>query len=185
MRQLIVFLAVMIFGAASASAHCGSCGVGDDHSKAEKTSATMEKAKEMKKMNIVETAAGNEDFSILVQAVKAADLGDALSGEGPYTVFAPTNKAFEALPKEKLEALLKDKEQLKSILTYHVLQGKVSSKQVVGLDKATTLNGKDLKIKKNDKGVMVNDAEVVMTDIECSNGVIHVIDKVIIPDSQS
>jgi uncharacterized surface protein with fasciclin (FAS1) repeats len=175
----------MVFGVASASAHCGACGVGDDHSKAEKTKASMEKAKEMKKMNIVETAAGNEDFSILVKAVKAADLQEALSGEGPYTVFAPTNKAFEALPKGTLEALLKDKEKLTSILTYHIVKGKVSSKQVVEMNKATMLNGQDVKIKKNDDGVMVNDASVVMTDIECSNGVIHVIDKVILPDSQS
>ncbi|UCG63308.1 MAG: fasciclin domain-containing protein [Candidatus Zixiibacteriota bacterium] len=175
----------MLLGAASVNAHCGNCAMGEDHSKSEKTgteSASMEK---MAKMTIVETAANNENFSILVKAVKAADLGEALSGEGPFTVFAPTNKAFEALPKEELEALLKDKKKLTSILTYHVLQGKVKSAEVVKLDKATTLNGQEVTIKKNDDGVKIDDASVVMTDIECSNGVIHVIDKVILPKSKS
>jgi len=176
----------MLFGAVTAQAHCGSCATGDDHSKAEKASASMEKmGDKMEKMTIVETAASKEDFSILVKAVEAADLRSALSGEGPFTVFAPTNKAFEALPEGVLESLLKDKKKLASILTYHVLQGKVKAEQVVGLDKATTLNGQDVKIKKNDDGVKINDASVVMTDIECSNGVIHVIDKVILPEEKS
>ncbi len=192
MRQVLVLLAVIVFGAVTAQAHCGSCGVGEDHSKTEtkveKASTsmkTMDKMDKMKKMTIVETAAGNADFSILVQAVKAAGLESALSGEGPFTVFAPTNKAFEALPKGELESLLKDKEKLASILTYHVLQGKVNAEQVVGLDKATTLNGQEVMIKKKDNGVNINDASVVATDIECSNGVIHVIDKVILPKSKS
>ena len=185
MRQLLAVLLVIAFGAVTADAHCGACGVGDDHSKMEKTSASMEKKMDkMKKMSIVETAATNKDFSILVKAVEAADLRNALSGEGPYTVFAPTNKAFEALPKGELEALLKDKEKLASILTYHVVQGKVNSAEVVKLDKATTLNGQDIKIKKNDDGVTIDDAKVVTTDIECSNGVIHVIDKVILPKTK-
>ncbi|MEW6410839.1 MAG: fasciclin domain-containing protein [Candidatus Zixiibacteriota bacterium] len=146
---------------------------------------TKDKMDDTKKMTIVETAASNEDFSILVQAVQAAGLESALNGDGPFTVFAPTNKAFEALPKGTLESLLKDKEKLTSILTYHVLNGKVKAEQVVGLDKATTLNGQEVMIKKKDDGVKINDASVVATDIECSNGVIHVIDQVILPESKS
>jgi len=157
--------------------------MGEDHSKVDKASASMEKmGDKMDKMTIVETAASKEDFSILVKAVEAADLRSELAGEGPFTVFAPTNEAFEALGKDKLESLLKDKKKLASILTYHVLQGKVKAEQVVALDKATTLNGQDVMIKKNDDGVKINDAMVTMTDIECSNGVIHVIDKVILPN---
>ena len=188
MRQILAVLLVIAFGAVTADAHCGSCGMGDDHSKVEKTSAavdkTMDKMDKMKEMTIVETAAGNKDFSILMQAVDAADLRTALNGEGPFTIFAPTNKAFEALPKGELEKLLKDKKKLASILTYHVVQGKVSAAQVVKLDKATTMNGQDIMIKKNDDGVTIDNAKVVTTDIECSNGVIHVIDKVILPKTK-
>ena len=188
MRQILAVLLVIAFGAVSADANCGACGTSHDHSKVEKTSAavdkTMDKMDTMKKMTIVETATGNKDFSILMQAVDAADLRSALNGEGPFTIFAPTNKAFEALPKGELEALLKDKKKLTSILTYHVVQGKVTAAQVVKLDKATTMNGQDIMIKKNDNGVTIDNAKVVTTDIECSNGVIHVIDKVILPKTK-
>ncbi len=134
---------------------------------------------------IVETAIGADQFSTLVAAVKAAGLVDTLSGKGPFTVFAPTNDAFEKLPKGTVESLLKpeNKEKLVSILTYHVVPGKVTSQQVVGLDEAKTVQGSKVKISVKDGGVMIDKAKVIKTDIECSNGIIHVLDSVILPKS--
>lgn len=132
---------------------------------------------------IVEVAAGNDDFSTLVAAVKAAGLVDVLSGEGPFTVFAPTNAAFAKLPAGTVESLLKpeNKEQLVGILTYHVVPGKVMAADVVKVDSATTVQGGDVSIAATDAGVTVDSANVVATDIAASNGVIHVIDSVILP----
>ncbi len=130
---------------------------------------------------IVDIAVGNEDLETLVAAVTAADLVDTLSGPGPFTVFAPTDAAFEALPEGTLDALLADIPALTDILLYHVASGGVTSPTVVGLDKVTTLNG-DVTITV-DGGVFVNDAQVVTTDIIAENGVIHVIDAVLIPAS--
>lgn len=137
---------------------------------------------------IVETAAGNEAFSTLVAAVKAADLVDVLSSEGPFTVFAPTDEAFGKLPEGTLETLLKpeNKETLVKILTYHVVPGKVMAADVVKLDgeKVDTAAGAKATISVAGSTVMVDKAKVVKTDIECSNGVIHVIDAVILPPSE-
>ncbi len=131
---------------------------------------------------IVDVAAGNPDFSTLVAAVKAAGLVETLSGEGPFTVFAPTNEAFAKLPEGKVDALLADIPTLKKILTYHVVDGKVMAADVVGLDSATTVQGDDVKIAVVDGKVKLNDsAMVTATDLEASNGVIHVIDTVLIP----
>ena len=132
--------------------------------------------------NIVEIAAGNENFQTLVAAVQAAGLVETLAGEGPFTVFAPTDEAFAKLPEGTIEALLNDKEKLTAILTYHVVPGKVMAKDVVGLSSATTANGQDISIKVYDGKVMIDNATVVATDIEASNGVIHVIDSVILPN---
>jgi uncharacterized surface protein with fasciclin (FAS1) repeats len=139
----------------------------------------------MAKGNIVEVAAGNDDFSTLVAAVKAAGLVDVLAGEGPYTVFAPTNAAFAKLPAGTVEDLLKpeNKDKLVAILTYHVVPGKVMAADVVKLDSATTAQGSDVTIAASDSGVTVDNANVVMTDVAASNGVIHVIDTVILPAS--
>lgn len=138
---------------------------------------------DMAKPTIVEIAAGNDDFSTLVAAVKAAGLVDVLSGEGPFTVFAPTNAAFAKLPAGTVETLLKpeNKDQLVAVLTYHVVPGKVMAAQVVELDSATTVQGESVSISVTDAGVMVDGATVTKTDIEASNGVIHVIDSVILP----
>jgi uncharacterized surface protein with fasciclin (FAS1) repeats len=136
---------------------------------------------------IVETAIENEDtFSTLVAAVKAGELVETLSGEGPFTVFAPTNEAFEKIDKAVLEDLLKpeNKEKLVAILTYHVVAGEVMAEQVVKLDEAETVQGSKVKIEVKDDVVMLNDAKVIKTDIKCSNGVIHVIDTVIMPPSE-
>ncbi len=130
--------------------------------------------------NIIETASGNPDFSTLVTAIKAAELVDTLSGTGPFTVFAPTNEAFAKIPEATLNAVLADKAKLTSILTYHVVAGKVMSKDVAGMTEATTVEGSKIKIDATN-GVMINNAKVTMADLECSNGVIHVIDTVLMP----
>jgi uncharacterized surface protein with fasciclin (FAS1) repeats len=132
---------------------------------------------------IVEVAAGNKDFSTLVAAVKAAGLAETLSGKGPFTVFAPTNAAFEKLPKGTVESLLKpeSKDKLVAVLTYHVVAGKVLAADVVKLDKAKTVQGQEVAIVAGSDGVKVDNAKVVKTDIVCKNGVIHVIDAVILP----
>ena len=132
---------------------------------------------------IVETAVGNKDFSTLVAAVKAAGLVETLSGEGPFTVFAPTNEAFAKIDKDALAAVLKDKEKLTAILTAHVLKGAVMAEKVVTLDgkEVETLQGTKFKITVADKVVKIGDATVKVTDIKCKNGVIHVIDTVLMP----
>lgn len=129
---------------------------------------------------IIETASGNPDFSTLVTAIKAAGLVDTLSGTGPFTVFAPTNDAFAKIPKATLDSVLADKTKLTAILTYHVVAGKVMASDVATMDDATTVEGSMVKINAKD-GVMVNDAKVTTADLECSNGVIHVIDTVLMP----
>ena len=130
--------------------------------------------------NLVETAIDAGNFKTLVKAVQEAGLVGTLSGEGPFTVFAPTDEAFEKLPEGTLENLLEDREGLGKILTYHVVKGKVMSDQVVNLNKAETINGQDVSIDSTD-GVKIDNAKVITTDIECSNGVIHVIDTVLLP----
>ncbi|GAB5450962.1 MAG: fasciclin domain-containing protein [Halioglobus sp.] len=139
----------------------------------------------MAKPSIVEIASSNADFSTLVAALKAAGLVDALSGEGPFTVFAPTNDAFVQLPDGTLEMLLlpENKEKLVAILTYHVVPGKVMAADVVSLSEATSLQGDTIAITVADGKVMVDGATVITTDIKASNGVIHVIDAVITPGS--
>lgn len=136
---------------------------------------------------IVETAAGSKDFSTLVAAVKAAGLAETLSGKGPFTVFAPTNEAFAKLPKGTVETLLKpeNKKQLAAILTYHVVPGTVYADEAVTLDKAKSVEGSDIPLKATDKGLMVGTAKVVKADLACSNGVIHVIDAVLMPPAKS
>lgn len=133
--------------------------------------------------DIVDTAVAGK-FNTLVAAVKAAGLVDTLKGPGPFTVFAPTDEAFAKLPAGTLESLLKpeNKAKLQNILTYHVVAGKVMSKDVVKLHSAMTVEGGTIAIKTLNGGVMVNQAHVTKTDIVASNGVIHVIDAVILPD---
>ena len=133
--------------------------------------------------DIVDTAVDAGSFGTLVAAVQAADLVDTLKGEGPFTVFAPTDEAFAALPEGTVENLLKpeNKDQLVAVLTYHVLPGKVMSGDIAGDMSATTVQGSDVDITTTG-GVMVDGAKVVSADIEASNGVIHVIDSVILPE---
>ena len=129
--------------------------------------------------DIVDTAVGAGSFKTLVTAVQAAGLVDTLKGKGPFTVFAPTDDAFAKIPKADLDALLKDKTKLAAVLTYHVVPGLVMAKDVKA-GEVKTVNGKMIKIT-TDKGVMVNNAKVIKTDVVASNGVIHAIDTVILP----
>ena len=139
---------------------------------------------EMKAKDIVDTAVGAGQFTTLAAALDAADLVATLKGEGPFTVFAPTDEAFAKLPEGTIETLLKPEnlDQLTAILTYHVVAGKVTAKDVFQLTTATTVNGADVAISIVDGGVRIDNANVVKTDIAASNGVIHVIDTVILPN---
>ncbi len=163
----IIALSGAIFGATAASA--------EHHEGGDK----------MVRPTIVEIAAGNPDFSTLVAALKAAGLVEALSGAGPFTVFAPTNEAFAQLPAGTLDSLLlpENKDKLVAILTYHVVSGKVMAADVVTLNEATSLEGDTIAISVANGAVKVDGADVVVTDLEASNGVIHVIDAVITPGS--
>jgi uncharacterized surface protein with fasciclin (FAS1) repeats len=133
--------------------------------------------------DIVDTAVAAGSFKTLATALHAAGLVDTLKGKGPFTVFAPTDEAFAKLPAGTVEDLLKpeNKEKLVAILTYHVVPGKVTAAQVTKMDSAKTVNGQSLAISVNGGTVMVDKAKVVKTDILCSNGVIHVIDSVVLP----
>jgi uncharacterized surface protein with fasciclin (FAS1) repeats len=144
----------------------------------------MNEAKETKAAtasgDIVDVAVGAGSFGTLVAAVKAADLVDTLKGQGPFTVFAPTDEAFAKIDKADLDALLADQEKLRAVLTYHVVPGKLMAADVVKLDSAKTVQGSSISIDSSD-GVKVDGANVVETDVMASNGVIHVIDSVIMP----
>jgi len=138
------------------------------------------------KKDIVETAMGDEQFSTLVTAIEAAGLVETLQGEGPFTVFAPTNEAFEALPAGTLESLLDEdnKGQLQAVLTYHVVAGEYMSSDLAGQEVSVeTVQGSPVAIDATD-GVTVGGATVIKADIKTSNGVIHVIDQVILPPSE-
>lgn len=131
--------------------------------------------------DIVQTAIDAGSFNTLVTAVQTADLVETLSGEGPFTVFAPTDDAFAAVPEETLNGLLANKTELTKVLTYHVASGKYMAEDVVSMGNITTLEGNMLDVEVTNEGVFVGGAKVIQTDIECTNGVIHVIDTVLIP----
>jgi len=132
--------------------------------------------------NLVTVAVESGQFTTLVKALNETGLVETLRGEGPFTVFAPTDEAFAKLPEGTIESLLKDKETLKTILLYHVVAGKVISKEVVNLKNAETIAGKNINIKVVDSGVIINDSKIISADVMASNGVIHVIDTVLIPE---
>jgi uncharacterized surface protein with fasciclin (FAS1) repeats len=135
------------------------------------------------KKDIVDVAAENGSFNTLVAAVKAAGLVETLKGDGPFTVFAPTDEAFAALPEGTVDMLLKpeNKGKLIAVLTYHVVPGKIMASEVMKLDSAVTVQGEAVMVGIDHGNVMVNKAQVVMADVEASNGVIHVIDAVLLP----
>ena len=134
-------------------------------------------------MNIVETAVNHGSFKTLVAAVTAAELAETLSGEGPFTVFAPLDDAFAALPAGTVDSLVQpeSKEKVQGILTYHVIAGKVLSTDLTDGMKAKTVNGAEITIHLKDGKVLINDAEVVVADVQTDNGVIHAISKVLMP----
>ena len=144
------------------------------------TSAVSLRANEPAAKDIVDTAVAAGNFKTLAKALEAAGLIETLKGAGPFTVFAPTDEAFAKLPAGTLDALLKDKAKLTAVLTYHVVPGKVMAADVVKLKDAKTVQGQSIKIDTT-AGVKVDGANVIKTDIACSNGVIHVIDSVILP----
>ncbi len=133
--------------------------------------------------DIIATAMGNKDFSTLVTAIKAADLVEALQGAGPFTVFAPTNAAFAKIDPKTLDELLRNKPLLQGVLKYHVVSGRALAADVVKQNAWATLNGQRIDVKASDGKVTIDDATVTATDIKCSNGVIHVIDTVIMPST--
>jgi len=175
-----VALAV-IFALPATAGCCSSHDKAATHMETQSGQIVNEKGKEMK--DIVETAVAAGSFTTLVTAVQAAGLVETLQGDGPFTVFAPTDEAFAKLPKGTVEDLLKpeNKGKLRAILTYHVIAGKVMSKDVVKLDRAKTVQGGEVMIQVTDGKVKVDEALVTKADIETSNGVIHVLDAVILP----
>ena len=134
------------------------------------------------KKDIVTIAVDAGNFQTLATALTEAGFIETLQGDGPFTVFAPTDEAFAKLPEGTIESLLQDKETLNKILLYHVVPGEVTSKDVVKLKKAETLEGDYINIKSSDAGVMINNSKVITVDIMASNGIIHVIDTVLIPE---
>ncbi|MFP4313888.1 MAG: fasciclin domain-containing protein [Alphaproteobacteria bacterium] len=158
------------------------------HDHGEKMDEAKAEAETMMEKDIVDTAMADAQFSVLVGLLKATGLTETLKGEGPFTVFAPTNEAFDALPEEALADLLKpeNKEKLASVLTYHVVPAKVMASDIQdGTNEVATVEGGNLNVVKSEDGVKINDANVTATDIKTSNGVIHVIDAVVLPDNNS
>ena len=174
MRKFVFVLAtIVLMSAAPLYAHGGSCGTGEAHDHvAEAASA-----------DIVGVASSAGSFNTLLAAAKAAGLVDTLQSDGPFTVFAPTDEAFAKLPEGTIDNLLANPDKLKQILLYHVVPGKVMAKDVVGLSSATTAQGSDIAIVLKGDSVMINNAKVLKTDVMASNGVIHVIDPVIVPSA--
>jgi uncharacterized surface protein with fasciclin (FAS1) repeats len=135
--------------------------------------------------DIVATANAAGTFNVLLKALEVSGLRDTLKGAGPYTVFAPTDEAFAKLPAGTLDSLLKDKEHLKKILLYHVVSGSVTTKDVMNLKSAKSLEGSSLKIQNTEGGVLIDNANVTQSDITASNGIIHAIDNVLMPSKET
>ena len=158
----------------------GGYGYGKPSYASPKMSETEDPASSAK--DIVDTAVSAGSFTTLVEAVKAAGLVDTLRGEGPFTVFAPTDEAFAKIPADQLNALLQDKDKLTAVLTYHVAPETLRAKDVVKRDSISTVQGQSLSVKADETGVRIDEAKVTKTDIIASNGVIHIIDTVVLPN---
>jgi len=179
MRSLLASLALVSLAA------CGGAPADDAATTADSTAMTAESAAPAATVDIVETALAAGTFNTLAQALTAAELVETLKGPGPFTVFAPTDEAFAKIPEADLQALLADKAALTKVLTYHVVAGNVPSSDVVGMTSATSVEGSPITISVVDGKVMLNGSSTVtQTDIAASNGVIHVIDAVIMPPKQ-
>jgi uncharacterized surface protein with fasciclin (FAS1) repeats len=179
---LFLLLASLFLGACN---NAGNTGENTEEESTEEEMAAEENMTETEAPDIVALASDTESLSTLVAAVQAADLVETLQGDGPFTVFAPTNAAFDALPEGTLDNLLKpeNKDQLTAILTYHVVPAEVRSGDLSDGMTAATVNGAEITVSL-DGGVMINDANVTTADVEASNGVVHIIDKVILPPSE-
>jgi uncharacterized surface protein with fasciclin (FAS1) repeats len=179
MKFSIILSLAFVFSLSITSMTNAQCSAKADQAKVVQVNATSTP-------DIVDLAVATDFLSTLVAAVKAGDLVNVLKGEGPYTVFAPTNDAFAALPAGTVDHLLKpeNKAQLVSVLTYHVVPGIVKSTDLSDGQMATTVQGSDIAVKINKNGVMINQAKVTTADIMASNGVVHVIDQVILPPSK-
>jgi len=172
-KFLIALAAIVLMTSAPAFAHCGACGTDEAHNHDVEAASA----------DIVGVASSAGTFNTLIAAATAAGLVDTLQSVGPYTVFAPTDEAFAKLPEGMVDSLLADPEMLKQVLLYHVVPGTVLANEVVGLSSATTAQGSDIAITVSGGTVMINNATVVKTDVMASNGVIHVIDTVIVPSA--
>lgn len=183
MRRNPIRFATVVALVALTAAACGSSDSKSDSADkpAKETTTTTSPAPATADQTIVEIASGNPDFSTLVTAVTKAGLVETLSGPGPFTVFAPTNAAFAAIPADQLNAILADKAQLTKILTYHVVPGAVMAADLQPEQMVKTVEGQDLDIKVTNGAATVNGCNIVKTDIEASNGVIHVVDCVLLP----
>ena len=180
MKISALLIAAVLTVAVSGSSFAQTCPNQGGHAEVVVSTVAPAQAKD-----IVDTAVGAGSFNTLVAAVKAAGLVETLKGKGPFTVFAPTDEAFKKLPAGTVENLLKpeNKDQLVAILTYHVVPGTVKAADVVKVKSAKTVQGQEVTVKVEGETVMIDNAKVVKTDIGCSNGVIHVIDTVILPKS--
>lgn len=180
----LAFMAIFSWTFSATTLYASSCGNNASSSSSGKAGGIVNASTDHAAAHdIVTTAIEAGSFNTLVTAVKAAGLVETLQGPGPFTVFAPNDAAFAKLPKGALESLLADKAKLTSVLTYHVVLGKVMAIDAIALDgkSAPTVNGQGFKVSVKDGSVMVDNATVIATDIDCSNGVIHVIDSVIMP----
>ena len=171
-KMLFALTVIALMMPAPAFAHCGACGTGGAHDHDAKASA-----------DIVGVATSAGSFNTLLAAAKAAGLVETLQSDGPFTVFAPTDEAFAKLPDGTIDNLLANPDKLKQVLLYHVVPGKVMASDVAGLSRATTAQGSDIAIAVKGDVVMINNAKVLKTDVMASNGVIHVIDTVIVPSA--
>jgi uncharacterized surface protein with fasciclin (FAS1) repeats len=185
MKRLTIFLisALVLYGCNTNEQATESAVADDTEMMTNDETMTTDETMATQNRDIVAIASETPSLSTLVQALQAADLVGALQGGGPYTVFAPTNEAFAALPAGTLDNLLKpeNKQQLVNILTYHVVEGNVKSTDLSNNMEAKTLNGAGVKVLLNGSNVKINDASVTLADVEASNGVVHVIDKVMLP----
>jgi uncharacterized surface protein with fasciclin (FAS1) repeats len=163
------------------SCSLAALGCGGSSSQQPTGTTTSESGEPSAAADLVDTAIAAGDFTTLVKALQEAGLVDTLKGPGPFTVFAPNDAAFARLPAGTVEGLLADKEKLKAVLTYHVVSGAVSSADAAGLTTAKSVQGADLNVTSANGGVKINDATVIKADIKATNGVIHVIDSVLLP----
>jgi uncharacterized surface protein with fasciclin (FAS1) repeats len=184
MSLLLTAIMAISISAASFACEGNSTSASNVHLAANTKEMKVTQEKSAKEMNIVQTAINAGSFSTLVSLLKEADLVKTLEGKGPFTVFAPSDDAFKNVPADVLNGLGKDKTKLAAVLTYHVIAGiAVMAADVVKMDgqKVKTVNGQELTISVKDGKVMVDNATVITSDIKCTNGVIHVIDSVVLP----